>query len=92
MNWNLKEALQSLAKEEQGAVYKRQGIPIALMYPNSYYVGMSNLGLHIIYKEINNRSDSYCERVFMPDKKDLAGTHKTVRHSGVRSTYGLLAG
>ena len=26
------------------------------------------------------------------DKKDLAGTHKTVRHSGVRSTYGLLAG
>ena len=25
-------------------------------------------------------------------KKDLAGTHKTVRHSGVRSTYGLLAG
>ncbi len=72
MNWNLKEALQSLAKEEQGAVYKRQGIPIALMYPNSYYVGMSNLGLHIIYKEINNRSDSYCERVFMPDKKDLA--------------------
>ncbi len=72
MNWKLKEALQSLAKEEQGAVYKRQGIPVALLYPNSYYVGMSNLGLHIIYKEINSRSDSYCERVFMPEKRELA--------------------
>jgi len=45
--------------------------PMALVYPNTYYVGMSNLGMHIIYEQINSRGDTACERLFLPDKKTL---------------------
>ncbi len=43
----------------------------ALAYPNLYRVGMSNLGFHIIYDILNRRSDTSCERFFLPDKSDL---------------------
>ncbi|MBP2635441.1 MAG: radical family uncharacterized protein [Firmicutes bacterium] len=45
--------------------------PMALVYPNTYHVGMSNLGIHIIYEQINSRGDTACERLFLPDKKNL---------------------
>lgn len=45
--------------------------PMALVYPNTYHVGMSNLGMHIIYEQINSRGDTACERLFLPDKKTL---------------------
>jgi radical SAM superfamily enzyme YgiQ (UPF0313 family) len=40
---------------------------IALVYPNLYYVGMSNLGFHAVYRMLNRLSDVACERVFLPD-------------------------
>ena len=51
---------------EQGAIIKDWGgrLPVALIYPNSYYVGMSNLGIHAIYSLLNSYSDVVCERVF----------------------------
>jgi len=51
---------------EQGTVVKDWGwrLPIALVYPNRYYLGMSNLGLQVIYKQLNDRDDTVCERVF----------------------------
>ncbi|MBR1730673.1 MAG: radical SAM protein [Selenomonadaceae bacterium] len=39
----------------------------ALVYPNVYKVGMSNLGIHIIYEMLNARSDTSCERFFLPE-------------------------
>ena len=39
----------------------------AFVYPNLYKVGMSNLGLHIIYQLLNSRSDIACERFFLPE-------------------------
>lgn len=45
--------------------------PFALVYPNSYFVGMSNLGLHIIYELLNKREDVACERVFLPERKEI---------------------
>jgi len=42
-------------------------IRVALSYPDFYEVGMSNLGLSILYHLINERKDSLCERVFLPD-------------------------
>ncbi|WP_251422660.1 radical SAM protein [Veillonella agrestimuris] len=50
---------------------------VAMVYPNTYFVGMSNLGLHIIYEEINLRPDSVCERIFLPEKKELDAYDKT---------------
>lgn len=71
MTWQLKEKLQKILANEQGAkIYapgSRDGF--ALVYPNTYHVGMSNLGIHIIYQQINLRGDTACERLFMPDKK-----------------------
>jgi radical SAM family uncharacterized protein len=39
---------------------------IALVFPDIYDLGMSNLGLAILYDQINQRSDALAERVFNP--------------------------
>ncbi len=50
---------------EQGAIRKeRARLSVALAYPNSYYVAMSNLGFQAVYFELNRRDDTCCERVF----------------------------
>lgn len=71
MSWVLKEKLQQTLQQETGAQVfapgSRQGF--ALIYPNTYHIGMSNLGMHIIYKGLNDRRDTACERFFLPDKK-----------------------
>ncbi|MFC1998026.1 radical SAM protein [Chloroflexota bacterium] len=66
MVWEyVKQALQIL-EHEQGTVIKDWGgrIPIALVYPNSYYVGMSNLGFQAIYGLLNSYEGVVCERAF----------------------------
>lgn len=51
---------------EQGTIVKDWGgrLPVALIYPNSYYLGMSNLGIHTIYNLLNSYRRVVCERVF----------------------------
>lgn len=51
---------------EEGAITKDWGgrLPIALIYPNAYYLGMSNLGLHAVYSLLNSYAEVVCERVF----------------------------
>jgi radical SAM superfamily enzyme YgiQ (UPF0313 family) len=39
-------------------------LPFAFVYPNSYFIGMSNLGLQAIYGFLNALDDVVCERVF----------------------------
>jgi radical SAM superfamily enzyme YgiQ (UPF0313 family) len=58
-------AREHLARE-QGTVHKDWGgkLPVAIIYPNSYYLGMSNLGIQAIYTLLNHRPDIVCERVF----------------------------
>ena len=41
-------------------------IRFAFAFPDVYEVGMSHLGMKILYHMINEREDSYCERVFAP--------------------------
>lgn len=41
-------------------------IRIAMCFPDVYEIGMSYLGLQILYDMFNNREDTYCERVFSP--------------------------
>ena len=57
---------KGILEREQGTIYKDWGgkLPIALAYPNTYYVGMSNLGLQTVYRLFNQRADVVCERVF----------------------------
>jgi len=39
---------------------------VCLLFPDTYEVGMSHLGLRILYHILNKREDTACERVFSP--------------------------
>jgi radical SAM family uncharacterized protein len=73
MSRKLKEKAEALLAAERGAVRKARGVEIevALAYPNTYHVGMSNLGVHQLYSILNQRTDTSCERVFLPDDNDI---------------------
>ncbi len=44
----------------------KASITFALAFPDTYEVGMSHLGLHILYDVLNKRDEIACERVFAP--------------------------
>lgn len=46
--------------------WSKTSVKLALGYPDLYEVGMSNLGLLILYALINQNSEFLCERFFMP--------------------------
>jgi radical SAM superfamily enzyme YgiQ (UPF0313 family) len=73
-SWEQRErARQTLAKEV-GYVKKPHGdrLRVALAFPNTYWVGMSNLGFQTIYRLFNAEDDIVCERFFLPPKQQLA--------------------
>ena len=69
--------LKSKLATEVGYKVHGAGKKFALIYPNLYKVGMSNLGIHIIYQLLNSRSDISCERFFLPEQKILAELEKS---------------
>ena len=71
MSWKIKNYLQELRAQEEGAAVYPPGLrhPVAFVYPNVYHLGMSNLGMHILYQMINARGDSACERFFLPERR-----------------------
>lgn len=75
MSTNRKRALKSkdYLKFEEGTIIKKhRGLPaIALVYPNTYYLGMSNLGFQTLYALFNKEPQTVCERVFLPDDSVL---------------------
>ncbi|MCC8023526.1 MAG: TIGR03960 family B12-binding radical SAM protein [Clostridiales bacterium] len=42
-------------------------IRYAFCFPDTYEIGMSHLGMKILYGLVNERADSWCERVFAPE-------------------------
>ncbi len=68
-------ARQRLSRE-RGYTVKDWGarIPVAMVYPNSYYIGMSNLALQTIYSLFNAYPDFVCERAFY-DPPGRGGQH-----------------
>lgn len=65
--WLTVQLNQRRLGKEKGTIIKDWGgrIPIALIYPNSYYIGMSSLGLQWLYSLFNNIENIVCERVFV---------------------------
>jgi radical SAM superfamily enzyme YgiQ (UPF0313 family) len=56
----------------------RQGsFRVALVWPNLYFVGMSNLGFQAVYRLLNRTEDVVCERAFLPDDEDKAELERT---------------
>ena len=73
--WHLqRERARELLSKEVGYVSKPHGgrLRVALAFPNTYFVGMSNLGFQTVYKLFNAEEDIVCERVFLPPKSELA--------------------
>src|SRR6266404_1758364 len=79
MSWKLKKKALALLAAEQGTVYRDWGgrVSIALVYPTTYAVGMSNLGFQTIYRHLNALPDVVCERVFLPEPADLEEMRRT---------------
>lgn len=65
-NYRTIDQAKKIIAQEQGVVLKNWGgkLPVALVWPNSYRVGMSSLALHILYRLFNDEPDVVCERVF----------------------------
>ena len=60
---------QKILEAEVGTIRKsRRGrVRVALVYPNSYHVGMSSLGFQTLYQQFNRTEHVVCERFFLPD-------------------------
>lgn len=79
MSQKIGASINRLLGDEVGTIRKRaEGrISIALAYPNTYSVGMSNLGFQVIYGRLNRRDEVVCERAFLPSSDDIALHRKT---------------
>ncbi len=73
-NWQQRERARDILAKEVGYVSKPHGgrLRVALAFPNTYFVGMSNLGFQTVYKLFNAEDGIVCERVFLPPKTELA--------------------
>jgi radical SAM superfamily enzyme YgiQ (UPF0313 family) len=72
-NWQHRERARDVLAREVGYVRKAHGgrIRVALIFPNTYYVGMSSLGLQTVYRLFNDLDDVVCERAFLPARQEL---------------------
>jgi radical SAM superfamily enzyme YgiQ (UPF0313 family) len=68
---------QKLAAEEGWTLKRGAQLRIALCYPNVYGIGMANLGLHAMYELFNRIPEVSCERVFLPDERELREHEKS---------------
>ena len=76
MSQEAHQILYQRLQAERGTILKEAGqvrMRCALAYPNTYFVGMSNLGLQTMYRVINQRPDTVCERVFLPTAAEWGG-------------------
>jgi radical SAM family uncharacterized protein len=72
-SWKFLQKAKGVLEKEKGTIQKSWGgkITICLLYPNSYHVGMSNLGFQTLYQILNADENVVCERAFLPEPEDL---------------------
>lgn len=65
-----KNEVLDVTASETGAILKSWNgrLRVALVYPNTYHVGMSNLGFQTVYRLLNQIEHVVCERAFLPDR------------------------
>ncbi|MGE3179610.1 MAG: hypothetical protein AB7O32_19205, partial [Vicinamibacterales bacterium] len=73
-SWQQRERARATLDKETGYVLKPHAdrLRVAIAFPNTYWVGMSNLGLQTMYRLLNAEPDIVCERFFLPPKQELA--------------------
>lgn len=71
-------------ESEIGVIRKswQSRLSVALVYPNRYHVGMSNLGFQTLYRLFNSYEHVVCERAFLPDVGQRQNTPSQTVESG----------
>jgi len=61
---------RGVLSREQGTVLKKwtNRVPVCVAFPASYYIGMSNLSVHLLYRVLNERPEVVCERIFFDEE------------------------
>lgn len=69
MHWKITDRARARLEAEIALVRPAQGgdLHVAIGYPNTYRVGMSHLGIQLIYGFLNAIPGVICERFFLPD-------------------------
>ena len=77
---------QYIGGELNSVIKNREDVNVrlAFCFPDKYEVGMSHLGMKILYSLYNSRPDWWCERVFAPD----ADMEQKMRENDI-ALYGL---
>ncbi|MCA1560438.1 MAG: radical SAM protein [Acidobacteria bacterium] len=72
-HWQQRERARAVLAREVGHVIKPHGsrLRVALLFPNTYFVGMSSLGYQTVYRLFNDLDEVVCERAFLPPKQEL---------------------
>ncbi len=65
---NVQKPARYTGGELNSVVKNKENIKLryAFCFPDSYEIGMSHLGMKILYSLVNERADAWCERVFAP--------------------------
>ena len=86
---NLEPRLAELYRREKGDNRAKPfgELSVALVYPNSYHVGMSNLGFLWVYRAINSHPSFRCHRAFLEGK----GRPLTIEQGRPLSSYDVIA-
>ena len=71
--WQQRTHAKEILSKERGYIQKSHSdrLRVALAFPNTYFVGMSNLGFQTVYSLFNAESEIVCERVFLPPKQEI---------------------
>jgi radical SAM superfamily enzyme YgiQ (UPF0313 family) len=72
-SWQQRERSLAILAREVGGIRKphTDRLRIALAFPNTYFVGMSNLGFQTVYRLFNEDEAAVCERVFLPPRQEI---------------------
>ena len=65
---NIEKPARYIGHEVNSVVKDKNAVEIrfAMCFPEVYEVGMSHLGIQILYDMFNRREDTWCERVYSP--------------------------
>ncbi len=72
--------------DERGRIVKSAPLTVVLAYPSPYHVAMSSLGYQRIYRALQEMPGVCCERAFLPDGAERAGstTERPVTYESLR--------
>ena len=94
MNGKTQRPHEKILKSEIGTIRKtgKERLKIAVVYPNTYHVGMSNLGFQTVYRLLNALEDVVCERAFLPDRQTpRSGRITTIESQKPLNNYDIVA-